>query len=201
MALTIGELAAVPRWSDHQTLALAGTVRGDTLGGWGENLTRRFGPDALARIRRRVPADVATIPAVLGERDRVPVFAQLVLTEAIVDEHLGGDMLALYPLLLADTRAGLGRIRLIMLRALGAGGALELGPRTFRKVHERGEHAVEVTGRTARLAFRDNPLFDHPTWRVLQGFATQLLLELAGSPGTVTCEDAGTAEFAVAARW
>lgn len=197
MALTIGQLAAIPRWSDHQTLALPGRVRGDTLGNWGDNLVRRFGPDALTRIRRRVPADVASIPAVLSDRDRVPVHAQLLLTEAIVDEHLGGDMLALYPLLVADTRAGLGRIRLMALRALGPGGALKLGPRTFGKVHERGEHTVTVDGRTAHLAFRGNALFGHPTWRVLQAFATQLLLELAGSPGSVTADG----DFDVHADW
>lgn len=187
--LALEELAARPRWPLAQTLALPGRVGGATLGAWGDNLTRRFGPDALARIRARVPAEIAAIAPVLGERDRVPVFAQLVLTEAIVDELLGGEILALSPLLLADTRAGFGRVQLAILRALRAGGALRLGPRTFRKLHERGVHEVAITGRTARLVFRDNPLFTHPTWRVLQLLATRVLLELVDTPGTVHGED------------
>lgn len=201
VTLTIADLAVVPRWSDHQTLALIGTVRGDTLGAWGQNLVARFGAEALARVRQRVPASIAATPAVLGDRDRVPVFAQLLLTEAIVDECLGGDVRALYPLLVADTRAGLGRIRLALLRTLGPAGALRLGPRSFGQIHERGEHTVEIAGRTAHLAFRGNPLFGHPTWRVLQAFATQLVLELAAAPGDLTAEGARDDAFDVRARW
>lgn len=201
VSLTIGALAAIPRWSDLRTLALAGTVRGDTLGAWGDNLVARFGTDTLARVRARVPTDVAALPRVLGERDRVPVYAQLLLTEAIADECLGGDLLALYPLLVADTRAGLGRIRLALLRTLGAAGALRLGPRTFRQVHERGEHTVQIDGRRALLAFRGNPLFGHPTWRVLQVLATQLLLELAASPGVIVADDLAEDAFSVRADW
>jgi hypothetical protein len=197
VSLTIEALAARARWSDDQTRHLVGRVRGDTLGAWGENLTKRFGPDALDRIRRRVPDEIAPV---LGEQDRVPVFAQLLLTEAIVDEFLAGDLLALYPLLAADTRAGLGRVQLALLRTLGAGGAFRLAPRSFRKVHERGEHDVEIGKRTARFTFAGNPLFAHPTWRVLQVFATRVVLELANTPGTIESEDADDGFIAVA-RW
>lgn len=199
--LTIDALAAIPRWSDLRTLALAGSVRGDTLGAWGDNLVARFGVDALARVRARVPATVAALPRALGDRDRVPVFAQLLLTEAIVDECLGGDILTLYTLLVADTRAGLGRIRLALLRTLGAAGALRLGPRTFRQVHERGDHTVQIEGRRADLAFHGNPLFGHPTWRVLQLFATQLVLELAGSPSVLAADGPGDDAFHIRADW
>jgi hypothetical protein len=198
VSLTIESLAGRPRWSDNQTRNLVGRVRGDTLGAWGNNLVARFGANALDHIRRRVPDEIAPV---LGERDRVPVFAQLLLTEAIVDEFLGGDILALYPLLVADTRAGLGRVQLGLLRTLGAGGAFRLGPRSFRKVHERGEHDVELGKRTARFTFAGNPLFTHPTWRVLQAFATRVVLELANTPGTVTGEDAGDTGFVAHARW
>lgn len=197
MPLTIETLAARARWSDDQTRNLVGLVRGDTLGAWGNNLVSRFGPDALARIRRRVPDE---IPPVLGERDRVPVFAQLLLTEAIVDELLGGDILALYPLLVADTRAGLGRLQVGALRLLGPAGAFRLGPRSFRQVHERGAHDVAIDRRTARFSFTGNPLFAHPTWRVLQVFATRIVLDLANTPGTVLGDDVVDG-FDAVARW
>src|SRR4051794_5021851 len=56
MSLTIATFAAQPRWELERTLALPGWCRGDALGSWGENLTRRFGPTAHARLRRRLPS-------------------------------------------------------------------------------------------------------------------------------------------------
>ena len=47
----------------------------------------------------------------LTAKDTLPVHAQFVLTEAIVDELLAGDLRALLPLIIEDTRAGLGRIQ------------------------------------------------------------------------------------------
>ena len=97
MPLTIATLAEVPRWDLARTLALPGWCRGDALGPWGENLTRRFGAGAHDRLRRRLPAEHARIAPVLTARDTVPAHAQLVLTEAIVDEFLAGDLRALLP--------------------------------------------------------------------------------------------------------
>lgn len=213
MALTIEELARVPRWPLEHTLALQGGVRGDTLGAWGHNLVTRFGPDAVARIRERVVpgtahedrdrvrAELVAIPPMLSDRDRVPVYAQLVLTEAIVDEFLDGDMLALLPLLVEDTRAGLGRLRLGAMRIAGVGNLIRLGPRTFREVHEKGEHAVDVSGRRAELQFTRNRLFANPTWRVLQVLATRVLFELVGAKGSVLGEDTGDDAFTAIATW
>ena len=201
VALTIEQLAAAPRWPLEHTLGLAGKVRGDTLGPWGENLRARFGPTAIDRVRARLPAEHAAIATVLGSRDRVAVHAQLVLTEAIVDELLGGDMLALLPLLVADTRAGLGAIRHAAMRVAGVGNLLLLGPRTFREVHERGVHEADVVAKRADLRFTHNRLFAHPTWRVLQVFATRVLFELLATRGAVVGEDAGDDAFTAIATW
>lgn len=204
MALTIDELCAVPRWPIDTSLALAGRVRGDTLGPWGTNLRKRFGHDGhdpLARIRVRLPHELASIAPVLTDRDRVPVFAQLVVTEAIVDEFLGGDMRALLPLIIEDTRAGVGKIRHAAMRLAGVGNLLKLGPRTFREVHEKGEHEAVIDKKTARLTFTRNPLFAHPTWRVLQVFATRVLFDLVGVDGKVLGEDTGDDAFTAIATW
>lgn len=201
MAHTIESLAAEPRWDLARVHALPGRSRGDLLGAWGANLTSRFGAGALARVRERLPAALAQLPPVLGARDWVPVYAQLVLTEAIVDEVLGGDMRALYPLLVEDTRAGIGRVQLVLVRALGPARAFRLAPRTFRQVHERGEIDVAVEGQRARTTFRGSPLFAHPTWRLLQLFATQLMLELTDKPGSATGEDGGPEHFVAVASW
>lgn len=163
---------------------MSGRCRGDLLGRWGENVVRRFGPDALVRVRARLGPPLDALPAVLTARDWVPVYAQVVVTEAIVDELLGGDLAALYPLLVEDTRAGLGRIELALVRAMGPARAFKLAPRAFRKVYERGAVEVEAGPRWARLRFSGSPLFGHPTWRVLQVYAQRVLLELCGVAGS-----------------
>lgn len=200
-SLTAEMLAAQPRWESVRLLGLSGRCRGDLLGPWGQNLARRFGPEALTRVRQRLPSPLDTLAPVLTSNDWVPVHAQLALTEAIVDVFLAGNMLALYPLLVEDTRATLGRTKLVLVRSLGAARTLRQGPRAFRKIYERGTIDVETEGRCARLLFRDNPLFTHPTWRLLQLFAQRTLLELAGSPGDAVGEEAGADAFTVVATW
>jgi hypothetical protein len=198
VALTIDELVAAPRWPLDRTMALAGRVRGDTLGPWGDNLRKRFGPDALARVLARLPMPVAPV---LTDRDRVAVYAQLLVTEAIVDELLDGDMLALLPLIIADTRASIGTIKLAAMRVMGIGNLLRLGPKTFRDVHENGTHEAVVAKKSAHLTFANNPLFAHPTWRVLQVFATSVLFDLVGAKGDVLGEETGDAAFTSIATW
>jgi hypothetical protein len=200
--LTDDVLASGPRWDAARLAGVPGRCRGDLLGPWGQNLARRFGPDALARVRRRLAPPLDRIEPVLTARDWVPAHAQIAVTEAIVDELLGGDLRALYPLLVEDTRSSVGRVQLALLRTLGAARAFALAPRTFRKVHERGSVDVSVAGRRARLVFSGHPLFAHPSWRLLQLYAQRVMLELAGSPGEAVGEDAGERDgFAVVASW
>jgi hypothetical protein len=201
MSLTLDTLALKPRWNVEETLTLVGTSRGDAIGSWGENLTRRYGPQAIARVRARLPAQHAQLAAVLTVKDTVPVHAQLLLTEAIVDEFLDGDLRALYPLLVEDTRAALGRLQLALVKTIGAHRAISQGARQFRTVHDRGTADADTAKGRARVVFRGHPMFAHPTWRALQLMATSTLLELAGSPGRVTGEHLAEDSFATVATW
>jgi hypothetical protein len=201
VAHTIESLAAEPRWELSRVQALPGRSRGDLLGSWGTNVTARFGADALARVRKRLPPALAELPPTLSARDWVPVHTQLVLTEAIVDELLGGDMRALYPLLVEDTRAGIGRVQLMLVRTIGPERAFRHATRAFHKVHERGEVEVKAADRRARMVFRGSPLFAHPTWRLLQLFAMRTMLELADASGSASGEDAGPDGFVAVASW
>lgn len=201
MELTFDTLAAEARWDASRVRALPGRCRGDALGGWGENVVRRFGPEVLTKVRTRVGPPIDAVPAVLTAKDWVPVYAQLVLTEAIVDEVLGGDIRALYPLLVADTRAGVGRVQLVLIKTLGAGRVLAHAAAGIRDIYERGSAEARVERRHVRVELRGTPLFGNPTWRILQLFATRAVLELAGTPGTVTGEDLGADAFAAIARW
>lgn len=202
MLLSEDVLASGPRWDAARLAGVPGRCRGDLLGPWGQNLVRRFGRDALTRVRRRLPPPLDRVEPVLSARDWVPAHAQVAITEAIVDEFLGGDLRALYPLLLEDTRASVGRVQLALLRSLGAGRAFALAPRAMRKVHERGTVEVVVAERRARLVFSGHPLFAHPSWRLLQLFAQRVMLDLAGARGEAVGEEAGAGDgFAVVATW
>lgn len=201
MSLTIDTLASLPRWNLERTLTLPGTSRGDAIGSWGENLTRRFGPSAISRVRSRLPTQHAQIATALTARDVLPVHAQLCLTEAIVDELLTGDLRALLPLIIEDTRAGLGRIQVALVRTIGAHRAIAQGAKQFRSVYDRGTADADTARGRARVVFRGHALFGHPTWRALQLMATSTLLELAGSPGRVTGEDLAQDSFATVATW
>lgn len=201
MSLTLDTLAALPRCKPEDTLALPGTSRGDAIGAWGENLRRRFGPQAIDRVRARLPAVHARIAPVLTAKDVLPVHAQLCLTEAIVDELLAGDLRALYPLIVEDTRAGLGRLQVALVKTIGAHRAIAQGAKQFRTIYDRGSADADTARGRARVVFRDHALFGHPTWRALQLMATSTLLELAGSPGRVTGEDLAADAFATVATW
>lgn len=196
------DLAREPRWDPARLAALPGRTRADLLGAWGPNVTKRFGAGALARVRARLPACFADVPDVGSARAWVPAGAQLAVTEAIVDACLGGDPRALRAPILEDTRAGLGKVQLLAVRALGPARAIRLGIRDFTKLYDRGEAAAsDGDDRRVRCAFRGAPLFAHPTWRLLQLYATFTLLELAGQRGIVVGEDLGDGGFATIATW
>ncbi|MDX2089098.1 MAG: hypothetical protein SFX73_14670 [Kofleriaceae bacterium] len=179
-----------------------GRSRGDLIGPWAPNVARRFGDAAVTRVRHRLPPPLAGIAGVLGADDWLPVGAQLLLTEAIADECLGGNLRGLQAPILEDTRAGLGRMRLLALRALGPGRAIAIAQRDFPKVHERGAVEVELGTHRALLVFRGTPLFLHPTWRLLQLYGLATLLELTGTPaGTVSGEELDGEGFAATACW
>ncbi len=200
-ALTVDMLAAQPRWESARLAALPGRCRGDVMSAWGDNLAKRFGPDAVTRVRARLEPPLDQVRAVLAKTDWVPMHTQVVVTNAIVDEFLGGDLAALFPLLLEDMRANLSRFHRMLARSLGVGRTIKIMPKIFRKVYERGTADVAVDGRRARMSFTDNALFSNPTWRVLQLYAVRTLFDLTDTAGTVVGEDTGTDSFAALVSW
>lgn len=187
-------LAALPR-VPHDSIP--GRSRGDLVGAWGDNVVRRYGGAALARVQARLPG---SIPTRGTDKDWLPAWAQVAITEAIADECLAGDLSKLPPLILEDMRHGLGRLRLLAMKALGAQRLLATTAKGVSDVYDRGRAELvqhrqrgEVSARHIELA--GHPLFGHPTWRLLQLTATQALLELAGSSLRVHGEDAGPDAF------
>lgn len=164
-------------------------------------MCNRYGVDAVDRVRRRLPAALTAISPVLTAKDWLPVGTQVLVTEAIVDEFLAGEIAALYPLLVEDTRASLSRVHLLLARSLGAARAFKHATNHFGKVYDRGKAEIALAKRSARMTFSGHPLFEHPTWRQLQLFALRLFLDLAGTPGEAAGEDAGTDGFVATATW
>lgn len=202
MMLSPRDIAAAPRWPAERTRALAGTCRGDLLGEWGANLTRRFGDEAVPRVRSRLGPTAAAVPDRIGPREWVPVVAQIDITEGIIDEYLGGDPLELYPLAAEDARRGVNRVSLALLRRLGPRRLFKMAPRIYHRVYDVGALEADVDRTSARLRFTGAPLFEHPTWRLLQLYANSTLLELANIAGAeVRGEEIGASAFGVDVRW
>lgn len=191
---TVESLASLPRVPHDR---IPGSSRGDLVGAWGDNVLRRHGPETLARVRARLPA---SIPTRGTDQDWLPAWAQIAITEAIADECLAGDLSKLPPLILEDTRLGLGRLRVLAMKALGPQRLLATTTKGVSDVYDRGRAELvqhrqrgEVSARHIELV--GHPLFGHPTWRLLQLAATQTLLALAGSSHRVYGEDAGPDAF------
>ncbi len=109
--------------------------------------------------------------------------AQLEVTEAIIDEHFQGDALALAPVLADDVRSAAGRMSLFVVRQMGVRRLLQLAPKTHAQLYDVGDLTSELDDRSATLSFTGSVLFEHPTWRLLQLFATETMLALAGQDG------------------
>jgi hypothetical protein len=201
VTFSIDTLAAADRWPQTKVLALPGRLRGDLLGPWGDNLCKRYGANAVDRIRGRLPAPLTAISPVLTAKDWLPVFAQVLVTEAIVDEFLAGDWRALYPLLVADTRASLSRVHLLLARSIGVARAFKQATNNFAKVYDRGTASIELSKRHAWMTFAGHPVFACPSWRLLQLFALRLFLDLSGTAGDASGEDAGPDGFVAHATW
>lgn len=200
---TVADLAGAPRWDLEATLRLEGRVRGDLLGPWADNLARRFGDAAEARVRRRLPAALATLPARLTSADWAPVAAQLVLTEAIADELLAGDLAGLGPLIIDDARRGVGRAQRVLAYAMGPARLIGMAPRWWDETYQRGQVEVRTSrgDRLARLQFRGHPVLAHPTWRWLQLVAQRAALALTGQAGDAVGFDLDGGGVAIEVRW
>jgi len=160
--------------------SLLGHCNGTLMASWGENLTRRFGPNAASDLLVALGPDAAGLMLAPSKRDWIPVVAQLRVTELIVERHFAGSWSALYPALAEDTRRGSGRVALLLLRKLGPAKVLGYAPRSFSKLYDRGVVEAEVSERRATLRLSGAEFFGLRSWQLLQVFGQRVLIELAG---------------------
>lgn len=195
------DLAQTPRWPAERTLALPGRVRGDALGNWGENLKRRFGSDAVDRIRARVSPETAKVAPKLGAKDSIAIFSQIEITEAVVDLFFDGDIVGIEPMLVEDTRRAIGTVGVLFLRGVGPKRVLEHAATGYSMFYDQGKVEVEAQRRSGRIIYRDAAHMDNPTWRVLQVFAQRTLYALGGTEAGVTTAEVGPQAFAIDLSW
>ncbi len=203
-----GYWAQEPRWTLQQTLAVQGRVRGVLLRHWARHCRRRWGETAVAQVR------VALAPALLesGLRDFqlpdepeetawYPAALQLALTDAIVTTCLDGDATRLGPLVREDTLRDLGPVQRLAARALGPARAYARATAGYAHLYDVGQVCTQTRESGCLLELRGTPLFDHPTWRLLQLWAHAVALELLhGRPGEVQGE-ALPDGFAIDVAW
>jgi hypothetical protein len=199
---SLADLAAQPRWDSARTRALPGRCVGSLLRDWGLHVRRRWGEDALAAVRERAGLDAATLPDAPSLTEWVPLHYQLALTEAVADECLGGDLLALEALLHADALAARDRLLRWAIAKLGPAAALKGAGKLHPHLYDVGRVTSRVRRGQAELAFDGAALFGHPTWRLLQLFGQRSLLRaLKRELLVLEGDDRGSDAFALRLAW
>lgn len=171
---------ARPRWSAARVEALPGRCRGKALAGWAAASRRRFGDIGVARLRRAAGSLVEDLPEEPAADAWFPVGVQLRLTDALVDELLGGDEDALEEILRAEVEDKLGRLDRMLLRGLGPGVLLRRAESMHRQLYDVGHVRSLVEGSRATIVARGAQVFANPTWQRLQVIAHRLLVTSTG---------------------
>lgn len=202
MSHTIEMLAALPPWPLARELAVPGRCRGALLRDWAAHVRRRAGDDAVTRLRTATGIDTALLPDAPKATEWYPIGYQIALTRAIVDHALGGDVLALEPLLADDTARAGDKILALALRTLGPKRLLKRTAKAHSWLYDVGHADAAVDDGAARIDFTGAIHFGDPTWRVLQLFAVRGMLAGFGREVTsLRADPSGDDRFAVEVRW
>ncbi len=177
---TAAEIAARPRWTAERTLALPGRCRGTVLARWEDNCRRHFGATAVQRVRAGLPEWASDLPGDPPDDAWFPVGLQLRITELVVDECLGGDMLQLEALLHEDIRRSLPMATALFIKTLGPGPILARAKQIHPHLYDVGHAHAQTESKSAKIVCAGAELFGHPTFALLQMFAHRGFVELTG---------------------
>ena len=171
-AWELATLAAIPAWPLDRVLALPGRCKGSLLKAWGEHVRRRFGSSEADQLRAALGLTASDLPDAPDPLGWYPIAWQLALTRLISDRYLGGDLLALEPLLREDARSKQQRLIGHVLRLAVSPRRLLMGSeRVWGNLYDRGRFQAEVGKHHASLRWSGAAFPSEPTWRVLQVFA------------------------------
>lgn len=203
VALDLATLTQVPAWPTTEVVRLPGTCRGSLLRDWAAHVARRWGTGAVSRVRARAGIAAAHLPDAPARDAWYPVWCQLALTRAIADEFLGGDLVALEPLLREDAARTPDRwIDRVAKLALTPPRILKMTSKVYGALYDVGRAEAEVGPHAADVRWSGAAFMGEPTWRVMQVFATRAMFTTLGKPEpTVTAFDAGPSAFRLTATW
>jgi hypothetical protein len=194
--------ARQPRWPMVETLAIPGRVRGVLLRHWAEHCRRRWGSAVVAQVRAAWGQNPVELPEVVDESAWYPAPLQLALSETLITTCLDGDAVALGRLVREDTLRDFGTVQRLGARALGPVRAYAKASNGYAHLYDVGQVEAEPRDHGCRLNLHGAPLFDHPTWRVLQLWAHEVALEvLHGKPGRVQGEALPGGGFSIDVAW
>jgi hypothetical protein len=200
--LDVATLARLPRWDAARVEALPGRCRGSVLARWGAACRRRWGGAAVARLRARLGPWFDELPEDPPEHAWFPVHMQIRLTDAVVEEFLGGDAGALEPILLEDIEHSLGRAKRAFLRTLGPGPILRQAGALHGHLYSVGQTTAEMSINGATVHSTGARLFANPTWQLLQVLANRGLIRFTGRElHTVVARMTAADGFAVELHW
>ncbi len=178
--LSLASLARQPRWPRAQIEALPGRCRGRVLEGWARTCRRHFGEAGLRRLRQAAGPLARGIPEQPSPRAWFSAGVQVALTDALIDELLGGDALALEDLLRVEIERSMGRVQRALVRSVGPASILRRAAAIHRQAYDHGQASSVVHDREAVVTSQGSALFENPTWQLLQLIAHRLLIEQTG---------------------
>lgn len=194
--------ARQPRWPLDRTLAVPGQVRGVALRHWAEHCARRWGSQAVERVRATWCQAHLQLPMRMDERAWYPAPLQLALTDTLVQTCLDGDTEALGPLVREDALRDLGTVQRLGARALGPARAYAKARAGYAHLYDVGQVETQARAQGCRMTLRGAALFEHPTWRTLQLWAHAIAVEvLHGKPGVVLGEALAVGGFVIDVSW
>ena len=177
MTLEALATSAMP-WSQEKLNGLETMVRGHLLKDWGLHVQRRRGLEAVARVRQLTGIRPPDLPDQPRLDAWYPSRYQIALTDAIVQEYLDGDYLALEDLLFADATRKRERVVRWIAARVGPATAFKRAPAGHREVYSRGVMDAQVKRGHATLMWRGALVFENPTWQMLQMMAMRLMMRV-----------------------
>ncbi len=194
-------LAAGERWPRARTLDLSVRCRGAVMKDWGPRCNERWGPDAVARVLERAELSASEVPAAPADDRQIDASAQILVTEAIADIWLEGDMRRLRDVLVEDAIAAVGGAARMGLRALGPGAILRRSGDLYARLYDEGSCSAKVRRGHAELEFRGSSLFEHPTWQALQICSCEVLVQVCHRRVTAAKVQAAPSRFHIGLHW
>jgi len=176
--VSLQSLAQSEPWSEEQLAELKTRIRGAALKDWGAHVRRRRGHAAVPRIRELTGITPAMLPDEPDVQGWYPSWFQVALTDAIVQEYLGGDYLALEDLLFEDATRRRQKVVRWVAGKIGPAVVFKKAPQGHRDMYSQGAVHTTVGRRDATVTWTGARLYANPTWRMLQMMAVRLMMRV-----------------------